>query len=333
MLDRKLLKHIIKSYSPIEDILSAQEVKEGYLSQNYILKTNQEKYFFKQYRDKYTEEGIKDINRVSNFFSQNNIPVILPLPTTENKGYFIFNHRIYSVFPFVNGVKIDRKNIDNKSIKSLAKTLANIHLLSLNGLPIQIRACNGVTDTTAFLKDSPKILKILNSINEKSPFDKLALELLSLKHSIVKNNVEKIKALHVKTDHLLHGDYHEKNVFLDTKGDVKHIFDLEKTELGDRLHEVIRSMDFICLNEGYDDGGVEKARIYLQTYNKIYPIKKRDFLHALERYYFIKANSLWIERTNYLEGSNRVDCFLQNQLDSLRFFPENFDVLMKLLEI
>ena len=74
MLDRKLQKHIIKSYSPIEDILSAQEVKEGYLSQNYILETNQGKYFLKQYRDKYTEDGIKDINIVANFFSQKQHP-------------------------------------------------------------------------------------------------------------------------------------------------------------------------------------------------------------------------------------------------------------------
>jgi aminoglycoside phosphotransferase (APT) family kinase protein len=140
------------------------------------------------------------------------------------------------------------------------------------------------------------------------------------------------KKLKVKADHLLHGDYHEKNVFLDTKGNVKHIFDLEKTEIGDRLHEVIRSMDFVCLNEGYDKKGLEKAHVYIQTYNELYPIKEKDFLDALEDYYFKKANSLWIERTHYLEDSDRVDCFLENQLNSLKFFPKNFDRLVKLLE-
>jgi homoserine kinase type II len=333
MLEPELKNYIIKICKDINNIFSVEQVKGGYLSQNYILKTTKGNLFLKQYSNAYTEEQIKDINKVANFFSRNNIPVILPLPTTEDKEYFIFNNRIYSLFPFVNGVKLDRRNIDSENISSLAKTLADIHILSLNKPPIQINAYQGAIDTTAFFKDSPRILNALSSIKEKSSFDKLALDLLTLKQNIVNKNIEKIKTLQVKTTHLLHGDYHEKNVFLDTKGIVKNIFDLEKTNLGDRLYEVVRSMDYICLNEEYDDGGVEKAHVYIRAYNQLYPIEKKDFFDALESYYFKKANSLWVEKTHYLECSDRVDCFLVNQLNSLRFFPKNYEVLVKLLEV
>jgi Ser/Thr protein kinase RdoA (MazF antagonist) len=333
MLEPELKNLINKKYSGIGNILSTEKVTEGYLSQNYILKSSKGAFFLKQYRNTYSEDEIKDIGRVASFFSRNNIPVILPLPTNQDKTYFIFNNRIYSLFPFVNGVKIDRKDIDKKSIISLAKILAKTHRLSLNNPPVQISARQGAIDSTRFLNDSPKIIKVLDSIKEKSPFDELALEGLSLKRSIVEGNIEKIKSLKVKADHLLHGDYHEKNVFVDNKGEIKYIFDLEKTEIGDRLHEVIRSMDFICLNEEYDEKGMEKAHIYIKAYNELYPIEQKDFLDALENYYFKKANSLWIEKTHYLEGSDRVDCFLETQLASLKFFPENFDRLVRLLEV
>lgn len=333
MLETKLKNHIIKIYKDIEEISSVQEVTEGYLSQNTILQSKKRKFFLKQYRNTYTEDDVSDIDRVSLFFSHKNIPIILPLINNQDKGYFTLNNRIYSLFPFVNGVKVDRKNIDKKSIKTLAQTLANIHLLSINGPPIKISAQQGDIDSTRFLKDYPKILEILNSIKDKGGFDNLALELLSLKHSIVERNIGKIKRLKIKRDHLLHGDYHEKNVFLDKNKNVKYIFDLEKTEMGDRLHEVVRSMDFICLNEAYDDSGIKKACLYIRSYNKLYPILKKDFLNALENYYFKKANSLWIERTHYLEKSDRVDCFLKNQLASLKFLPKNYERLAKFIEV
>lgn len=333
MIKKGLKDDIIQSYPNIDEIFSIEKVTEGYLSQNYILESNKEKYFLKQYREAYTEDSIKDVHRVAHFFSQNDIPIVTPIKNRENLSYFVFNNRMFALFPFVSGVKADRKNIDNKAIESLAKTLADIHLLSLNGPPIQINAHQGAIDSTVFLKDYPRILKALDSIREKSSFDEMALEGLYVKRSIVESNIEKIKSLKVNTNDLLHGDYHEKNVFLDRKGNVKYIFDLEKTEIGDRLHEVIRSMDYICLNESYDEESIEKAHVYIQAYNKLYPIDKRDFFDALEDYYFKKANSLWIEKDHYLEGSNRVDCFLKSQLDSLKFFPENYDRLVGLLEV
>lgn len=92
MLESELHNHIIKIYKDISNIVSIEKVKEGYLSQNYILKSAKGKFFLKQYRDKYTRDDINDIDKVTSFFSQNNIPVILPLPTNQDKIVFNYNH-------------------------------------------------------------------------------------------------------------------------------------------------------------------------------------------------------------------------------------------------
>ena len=324
MINTELKNNIIDLYEEISEIVSTVKVVEGYLSQNYILNTSQNRYFLKQYRDSFQEEDIIDVHNVIKFFVGKGVPAILPLKTKRGTSYFIFNSRIYSLFPFVEAKIGDRGNIQEKGIVSLAEALAKIHLLSFKKLPLSIKSRQGAIDRDGFLRIYPEIVRIIQSKEEKEPFDNLSLEVLEVKKSIVDKNSEKVKKLQIKRDHLLHGDYHEKNVFFDDNGEVKFIFDWEKTEIGDRFHELVRSMNFVCLDGSYEKENIDKARLYIQTYNSLYPIEKKDFIEGLEDYYLKQAHSLWIERTHYLENSKRVDCFLERELAALRYFSRNY---------
>lgn len=333
MLDTKLQNHIVQIYDEIDNIISIEEVKEGFLSQNHILNTKDNKYFLKKYKESYTESEIVDIHKVKMFFSNNEIPVVTPIKDKQDNSYFIFNSGIYTLFPFINAKTEDRKNLSDKSIKSLATSLAKIHLLSKDRIPFNIENYQSAISSEKFLNTYPEILKILNSKKEYTDFDKLALKILKLKKSIVDKSAKKIEALDVTTNHLLHGDYHEKNIFFDNNDEVQYIFDWEMTKIGDRLHELIRSMDYIFLNGEYEEENMNKARIYLLTYKELYPFEKESFINALERYYFKKAHSLWIEGEHYLKNNDRVDCFLEKQLAVLQYFPENLESLINNLDV
>jgi Ser/Thr protein kinase RdoA (MazF antagonist) len=333
MLDPKLQNYIVQSYPQIKNISSAEKITEGYLSYNHILNTPQEKYFLKQYREEYTEDRVKEVHKIINFFSDKGIPSVTPIENKQGKTYFIFNSHIYTLFPFLNGIVEDRKNITEKPIKSLAKTLAKIHLVSSNGLPLRISSHHGIIDRNVFLDAYPEIIKAIKSKKEKDDFDKLALKVLKLKKFIVDKSKKRTESSVAVNDHLLHGDYHEKNVFFDNDGEVKFIFDWEKTAIGNRLHELVRSMDFVCLDGHYEKENLEKARFYIQTYKELYPFDKVDFINSIEDYYLKNAHSLWIEQTHYLENSNRVDCFLENELALLKYYPKNYKRLIKDLGI
>lgn len=325
MLDPDLQKYIIDSYPEIDNILSVTVVEEGYLSQNYVLHTSKEKLFLKQYRDRYSGDQVKEIHKVIQFFSDKGIQSVSPIENIDKNTYFVFNSHGYCLFPFLSGTPGDRKHIAKNSIKSLAKTLAKIHLLSSDGIPIKISREQGAIDRRKFLDAYPEIVKVIESKKQIDDFDKLALKVLKLKKSIVDKSMNQMKDSKTFNTHLLHGDYHEKNVFFDDNGDVKYIFDWEKTKIGNRLHELIRSMDYICLDGDYGDVNIEKARLYIQTYMGFYPFDKEDFINAIQDYYLKNAHSLWIERTHYLENSNRVDCFLENELALLNYYPKNYN--------
>lgn len=333
MLNRKLQNYIVQSYLQIETITSTKKVNEGYLSHNHILETNQGKYFLKQYREEYKEDGVKDIHKVVRLLFNKGIAAVKPIKNKNGDTHFIFNSHIYTLFPFLSALTVDRNNITKKSIKSLAKTLAEIHLQSSNGLPLKISSRQGTIDRNIFLGAYPEIVKAIESKNKKDDFDELALKVLKLKKSIVDKSTKRTESSVAVNDHLLHGDYHEKNVFFDENGEVQYIFDWEKTKLGNRLHEVVRSMDFVCLDGNYEGENIKRARLYIQTYKELYPFDKVDFLNSLENYYLKNAHSFWIEKTHYLENSNRVDCFLKNELALLKYYPKNYKKLAQCIGV
>jgi len=176
---------------------------------------------------------------------------------------------------------------------------------------------------------------VLKAKKELNKFDKLALKSLEIKKSIVTSSSDtENQSISTYFNHLLHGDYHEKNIFFDKFGKVEYIFDLDKTKIGNRLSELIRSMDYIYLNTDYHSTkNLEKAKLYIHTYRKIYPFEKKDFEISLKEYYIKHAHSLWIESTHYLENSDRVDHFLQYEINTLDYLPKNFEKFIQTLEI
>ncbi len=335
MLSPEVEEKVLELYKDVGEIVESKKVTEGYLSNNRIISNKKQKFFLKQYEQGHTIERIDDIFKVSEFFSSKNLPIIMPIKNSLKQLYFQINSDIYALFPFVESNSVDRYHIKKENIISLAETLAKIHLLSSNGIPIQINDCQNIANREKFLNIHTEVTNVLKAKKKLNEFDKLALKSLELKKSIVTSSSDtENESIKRYFNHLLHGDYHEKNIFFDKFGNVEYIFDLDKTKIGNRLSELIRSMDYICLNTDYHSTkNLEKAKLYINTYRKIYPFEKKDFEISLKEYYIKHAHSLWIESTHYLENSNRVNHFLQYEINTLDYLPKNFEKFIETLEI
>ena len=335
MLSPEVEEKVLDLYRDVGEIVESKKVTEGYLSNNRIISNKNQKFFLKQYEQGYTIEHIESIFKASEFFSSKNLPIIMPIKNSLKQLYFQIDSDIYALFPFVESNTVDRYHIKKENIISLAETLAKIHLLSSNGVPIQIDRYQKTANKEKFLNIHAEIMDVLKAKKELNKFDKLALKSLELKKSTVTSSSDtENQSISTYFNHLLHGDYHEKNMFFDRFGKVEYIFDLDKTKIGNRLSELIRSMDYICLNTDYHSTkNLEKAKLYIHTYRKIYPFDKKDFEIALKEYYVKHAHSLWIESTHYLENSNRVDHLLQYEINTLDYLPKNFEKFIKILEI
>lgn len=311
----------------------ANQIKEGYLSQNYILKSDNNRFFLKQYAN-YTEQQIDEIHHVKKYFAEEGIPIILPIETVSGKTYFTLEDKVYALFPFIHAKTVDRRSLTKKSLQSLAHMLARMHLLSKDGYPEIINQYQKFWDSEDFHVTSDTILSKLEHIEQKNDFDRLAIKTLNLKIRLVKNNKVTPEDLSIQNNHLVHGDYHEKNVFFDDSQNVEYVFDLEKAAVGLRLFEVIRSMDLICLNGDFSEENIRKAQIYLKDYNDKYSISRDELHKGINFYYIKKAHSLWVEKEHYINDNMRVDCFLEKEYSMLRYYSKHWiELAIKLSEV
>ncbi len=327
----KVLAKISKEYE-VEKISLLHRVDIGYLSNNYILEDNNQKYFLKQYRYKDLDR-IKEVHRVKLFFADGGIPIILPIKTKEGNYFFISDDFYYSLFPFIDGKIIERKDLSITSLTSIAETLAKIHLLSKDGPPFDISKQLKTLDTEAFFEKADHLLKIISKKSLKTEFDLLSEENIRLKMKLVEKNKINWEHLNLKDDHLIHGDYHNSNLFFDDNDQVKYVFDLEKTKLAPRTNEVLRSVVFCCFDDGYTNrDNFEKAKLYIKRYHTIYPLDKNEIESNMQYFYINRIHNLWVEEEHYLKGNKKVDHFMQNRLKGNRYFDQNLGVFINILQ-
>jgi homoserine kinase type II len=328
----EVLEKIRKTYSFADKVEFLENVNSGYLSQNFILKNNDNKFFLKQYRFDNIQK-VNTVHQVKFFFANGNIPIILPIKNDLDEYVFEHKNMIYSLFPYVDGKIIERSKLSAKAFESSGKMLAKIHSLSRNDFPKILQNHTKGWKKKDFLSDTQTLIDKIESIKLKTDFDKLALDTIRYKNTLVSNNYLKYEELDLQNNHIIHGDYHEQNIFYDKNSEVKFIFDIEKTEIAPRVLEIARSMDLMCFSGNYELKNFKNANIYLTAYNKIYPTNHNELKRGIMAYYLKKAHSLWIEKEHYLKNNSRVDCFLQGELSMLKYYAQNIETFFEKLKI
>lgn len=320
-----LLQKVRDSYR-LTEILSTEKIEKGFLSENYKITTSDQDYFLKKYRFD-DEKRIQEIHSVKLFFSEGGIPVIMPVLSQDGRTFFEHENFYFALFPFVSGLQPERGHLSNGMIISLGQTLGKMHILGKEST-LEIKDVFSGWDKDKSLETIRLLQERLGHIEEKSPFDHLALETLNFKEGFIRKNVIKLTDFDLRNDHLLHGDYLDQNVFFDEQGNVKNVFDFEKTEIGPRTQELFRSATYSFLNTDFDETSVKNVRLYLSSYREIYPMEEKELREGLMAHYIKSMHTFWIEKEHYLKSSDRVDVFLEPHYKRLKFLAERKDDLL-----
>jgi len=317
-------------------------VEGGYLSRNQIVGHGEDRYFLKQYR--FRDEAriraariraarIRAIHGAKFFFAQGDIPIILPLADVEGETFFSCQGHSYALFPFVAGRSFVRGRLPAAALRAMAETLARMHRLGHQArLPgVKTRSLGwGRKQIATFIAEVEVLQSIIAAKPIKDDFDELAAEVLQLRLTLAQQDAAESDPLLLDADHLIHGDFHEANLFFDDAGRVKAVFDLEKVCLWPRVLEVIRAVDFTCFSDGSQSGrafGEENfaaALTFLNAYHQCYPLDRAELVNGYKNYFSKRVYGLWVETEHYLEHNDRVDGFLSGDRYFLQYFSTNF---------
>ena len=295
----------IENLYDISNLIDAQKVEKGALSENHIISNSTTKYFLKKYR--FTDESrIKEVHEAKNFFAQGGIPVILPIPTKEGQTYFSFEGSFYALFPFVEGKQFERGELTPKAITSMAQMLARIHLIGKTSTLSNTDSFK-MMSREAFLTKYDLIQVEIDKITIPTEFDFLAKKCMDLKKKIVTENILTTDDLVLPNDYLIHGDYLDHNLFFNEDDEVIYVFDFEKVMYAPRAYELWRSLMY---------SEVDKDT-YIKAYRKIYPISDDELKKGFALYCLKQSRILWTESEHYLKGNLRVDQFLVSEYERL----------------
>jgi len=319
-MDNELVNELKQGYG-FSGNVELTKIDLGYLSTNHIVIANNKKYFLKGYRERVDESGIEAIINARNYFFKNGIPVLKPVKTKFDKEYFVLHEHIFSLFDYIDLQVKDRSGLTKRDLKVLGEMLARIHKAGRDAPKSLVKLLEKKSDywkTEKALQNISEIEEMINN-KEKDEFDEKVLRLFEIKRKIYEEIKVELSEAFLKADHVIHGDYHEKNVYFN-KGKIKYVFDWEKTAVRSRFHELIRSMDYMCLNNGLTKKDFENAKYYLNSYRNIYDFDVRDFNEALLHYYYLKTQGFWIVNEYYLMDNKKVGVFLDTHFEGVEYF-------------
>lgn len=312
-----------------EPLQIVRKVSKGSTSNNYILSAaNGHLYFLKEYVTT-DEDKIRLIHSVKKYFANKEVPVVLPLSLKNVNTFFKINGKYYAIFPYVSGFMSSYEDLDLQRLSSLARMLSKIHMAGAtseikNKLELSI-------NNTNFLNEAQNLIDIIESKNNKNHMDKMFLVGIRNKIKKYKELKEGTSPLKLKCDHLLHGDYHQDNIFFKANKEVKHVFDWEHTFKAPRILEVLRCIDVACMNGKSESENLQRTSSFIKIYKTIYPLSKTEIKEGVVANYSLNLQNLWIEKEHYEHGNNRADKFYEIRLERIDYMANNINKFTKAL--
>lgn len=318
------LKSALIEHYGFDNDFSIERIHAGFLSENYKFVSGGKVYFLKGYR-----KGIernRDIHKAKKYFRDHGIPVILPIETKIKDTLFTLGDKVYALFPFVEGIHHNRQHISDEVAIEIAKLLAKMHKIAMDfpmTVPAVIKFWN---DVDAFLKIDT-IIDLLSKISKKSTFDVFVEETLKLKKKLITRDSAPVSKYDIEPHILIHGDFHEQNLFFDNQGKIKYVFDFGEVKMGPRAQELWRSAEFMFINGKFTDENIAKVILYFRTYNSCNSITREVLEAGFNIHYQMLIHSTWVETEHYVLGNYKVDHFLEK--GTLAYFGDNKDQFLK----
>ncbi len=299
------------------DLSLVEKISEGFLSENYVLANGGIQYFLKKHRHT-NSDRVESVCLAEQFFAEGNVPIILPFPTQQGECFFERAGSFYSLYPFVEGRRIERGKLTEAAAVSLGSTLAGLHRRGKDSA-LEISDRFGAWNTKKFLASAAMIENEIAKEKPLSAFGAMVLDSLRLKKEAILKDAIPYDQLRLPSNHLTHGDYFCDNVFFDHNDHITHIFDLEKTQYAPPLYELFRSL-FVSFFSIPNQENLTLAKRYADAYLSAYPFPKDIVKDSLTAAYLKQIHSLWIEEEHYLKHNNRPDDLLPSQYACNQFY-------------
>jgi Ser/Thr protein kinase RdoA (MazF antagonist) len=327
----RVADEVLRRYA-LGALLDLEALSAGMLNQNLRAVTARGGYFLKGYR--YSDPApIAREHALLAFAVDRGVPAVAPLAAPGGATFLRAGGRFWAVFPLITDRQVEAAEVTPAMAESLGRTLGITHTalaqypaIEAARFPLKMLwDSRQASDEIAWYEGEIARRPVLD------PFDQHALASFSYRRTLLVGGVPPPAAFVDLPAQLLHGDYHERNVFFDAAGNVSGVIDWELAARGPRAWEFIRTLDFaLPLPEDFASGG-ERLRAFLRGYAAVAPLTVEECQAMPELYWAARVHSLWIYEEHYRKGSARTDRLAMEDISRLEWWARNRAALARVL--
>jgi len=307
----------------------------GYLNKSLVVDSEEGKFFLQEIENDF--RNVVEEIKVLQYLKEHNFPVPNFLKNKNDNYLTYYGGKKFLLSEFIDGTSPVQFNMLNEAqLKNSARTLAKLHYFLAN-----YEAQPFSNPNTPTQEEALKICQQVDGIIRNNfPFATNKIDIntelmIKRKIKLLKYfNPEKLrKELSKCPKQFVHGDYHGANLIFDENDEVKGVVDWEYFGYDYRIWEVARSMAFIC---DIDYTGslagpmdLEKAKKYLQAYDKINPLTEEEIKIIPELLEYQAICCVFSIDQHYLKKRYECDVFLPKKPENWFWFVDNKDKIDK----
>jgi len=304
--------------------ISVEVVSAGLLNQNLRAVTARGAFFLKGYR--YADPApITREHALMAYAAAAGVPAVTPLAGPGGHTHLRVGGRWWAVFPHVADRQVSPAQITPAMAHDLGRTLGMVHValaqfppLDASRFPVKL-----LWDSAHAAGEMAWYEAAIRRLPALDPFDQHALASFSYRRTLLAAGVPPPSAFADLPAQLLHGDFHERNVFFDAQGRVSGVIDWELASRGPRAWEIVRALDLALeLPQDFEAGG-ERMHAFLGGYAGVAPLTAEESRAMPELYWAARVHSLWVYEEHYRKGSARTDRLAMADLETLEWWTRN----------
>ena len=233
------------------------------------------------------------------------IPVVVPVRTPSGEA-FLHQDGLWTLSPFAPGTQADREVMTLAQDRGMGRYLAKL-LDALEGCPLELAKRRSLRlDVDNTLAKMARYEKLIGEYENASEQEVYALDRLKGRRKWIEAHADAtLDGLKRLPEQVIHGDYQEKNVFFDERGDVSALIDWENAWVAPREWELLRTLNFVMFFE------VERGRAFIEGYleGAVLDIDALD--QAAWAYGVDRTHQLYLYEDIYDRGNDRARQFLR----------------------
>ena len=295
----------------------SRAVAGGSVNENFRVETADGPRFLRLHAQPATAASIALEHRAIAWADTHGLPVNPPCRAADGTTARQIDGCWWSLYPWLDGAHVELDQLDAR----LAATLGATHgLLHATLRDFDDPAFVGVLwprwQTAATLADIDAIEAAARVDPWLGAERSDVLEALALRRALLLRDGRPFGEFAGLPMQTVHGDFHERNVLLDTRGGVQAVVDWEMVRRSPQIYDLLRALTFTHLLDS------PLLTDYLAGYSGYATIDAAQCEAGVALWWQLRLHSTWVQHTRFIDRDLRTHRFLANEAEFLRRFAE-----------